>query len=238
MTVVLNGLTAYPLAKALGILAKNPSGLVVVGANELARGLGLAAEKRGFPVLLIDTNPDHCQAARQAGLRVIEGSVRDIELLTRHDLSGMGCLLAMTTSSSINCYSASFSAEAIGIERSFAVISPTTTAVERAHLKVAGTKIAFAGQIDLGATLHFLRRGLATFKESSWPIKEKNFDSRNFLPLLVVNNEGLSPCEFQSEVPPGSTVIGLSFTVPELEPLPFSLENPITDGFKPEVSSS
>ena len=73
VTVTLQGLTAGPVARALGVAKPPRSGWAILGAN----GLGLAlAERleRSEDVVMIDVAPERCRQARENGLRVVEAN--------------------------------------------------------------------------------------------------------------------------------------------------------------------
>lgn len=101
-TVIVQGATAGPLARLLKVAEPEPRGVLVVGANPLARTVGLALQEAGFPVLLTDTNWESVREARMAGLRAFFGSPVS-EHADRHlDLVGLGRLVALSPSAQLN----------------------------------------------------------------------------------------------------------------------------------------
>ena len=101
-TVIVQGLTARPLATLLGVTEPEPRGVLVVGAHALARKIGLALQDAGFRVLLCDTNWEAAAEARMAGLPTFYGSPVS-EAADRHlDLVGIGRLLAISPSAQLN----------------------------------------------------------------------------------------------------------------------------------------
>lgn len=101
-TVVVYGLTAYPLAKKLGLASENPQGLVIVGAHPFSRSIGRLIQDLGFPVLLVDTNWRNISAARMDGLRTVEMNILQDEIGAHLDLGGIGRSLAMTSNDEVN----------------------------------------------------------------------------------------------------------------------------------------
>lgn len=95
-TVVLQSLTAGPLARFLRVAEPEPSGVLIVGANRLARAIASALQEAKFNVLLASTNWDDISDARLAGLQTFFGNVVS-EHADRHmDLMGIGKLLAIS----------------------------------------------------------------------------------------------------------------------------------------------
>lgn len=76
-TVALGGVLAGPMASLLGVRAGPPSGVLIAGANALARAIGKALADQGNSVVLIDRNPAHVALAKKAGLNAVLGDVLD-----------------------------------------------------------------------------------------------------------------------------------------------------------------
>ncbi len=102
VTVVVYGLTSRPLARRLGLVQKQPMGLLIVGAHHWAQELALAVQQFGYRVLLVDTNYSNIQSARLRGLSVFYGSVMADTFTDEIDLSGIGRLLALTPNDEVN----------------------------------------------------------------------------------------------------------------------------------------
>ena len=105
-TVIVQGLTAGPLARLIGVMEPEPRGVLLVGAHPLARKLGLALQDSGFRVLLCDTSWEAVAEARMAGLPTFYGSPVS-EAADRHlDLVGIGRLMALSPSAQMNALAA------------------------------------------------------------------------------------------------------------------------------------
>ena len=74
VTVVLQSLTASPLAKKLGLRKPEPSTILIIGGNHVARSIGLGLKELGFPVLLSDPAWENCHLVRMAGLDCYYGN--------------------------------------------------------------------------------------------------------------------------------------------------------------------
>lgn len=101
-TVTLYGLTAGPLARRLSLSKPNPQGVLLLGANPLARALGRALHREGLPVLLADTNRDNLAEARLEGLPTYYGNVLSEAARDELELTGIGRMLALTSNQEVN----------------------------------------------------------------------------------------------------------------------------------------
>jgi len=101
-TVVLQSATAGMLARGLGVAEPESHGLLIVGANPVARVIAEALEKKGFHSLLCDTNWSNIKAARMHGLSTFYGSAVSEYADRRLDLVGLGRLLALSPQQEVN----------------------------------------------------------------------------------------------------------------------------------------
>ncbi|MEW4490536.1 sodium:proton antiporter [Thalassoglobus sp. JC818] len=113
-TVVVYGLTAFPLARKLGLASSNPQGVLLLGANELARAIGGAIQEAGIVVLLVDTNRWNIATARMEGLRTSSVNILDENAAHSLDLGGIGRFLALTPNDEVNSLGAMHFAELFG----------------------------------------------------------------------------------------------------------------------------
>lgn len=100
-TVAIYGLTARPVAKALGVAGPPAQGILMIGSNRVTRALA-SVLKDDVQVLLADTNADAVQAARVEGHTVHHGDALAADLDDEVDLSGIGRMWAMTPNSGLN----------------------------------------------------------------------------------------------------------------------------------------
>lgn len=101
-TVVLYGFTAGMVAARLGLLEENPQGTLILGAHRLARALGVALQKHGIRVRLIDTNWRQISEARLLGLPVTYGNAFSAKVHHQLNLEGIGKLMALTPNEQVN----------------------------------------------------------------------------------------------------------------------------------------
>ncbi len=101
-TVVLQSLTAVPLANRLKVAEPEPRGFLIIGANIVARAIGRALQENGVRVLLADSGWERIQEAGEEGLEVYHGSPLS-EHADRHmTLTGIGRMLGLAPYDSIN----------------------------------------------------------------------------------------------------------------------------------------
>lgn len=117
-TVVLQSATARPMAKLLGLMEEEPKGILIAGANSVARTIGLALAAQGFRVKLTDTNWSTLSEARMAGLDTYYGNLVSVHADQHLDLAGMGRLFAMSRRPAFNTlaclkYKTEFSAQRV-----------------------------------------------------------------------------------------------------------------------------
>lgn len=101
-TVLLNSLTAKPLAKLLGVREPAARGFLIIGAHEFARKIALFLNDSGTRVLVSDTNRGNIATARLQGIPAYHGSVLSGSSDSDIDLTGIGRLLALTSNDEAN----------------------------------------------------------------------------------------------------------------------------------------
>lgn len=102
-TIVLQGLTAGPVARMLGLRRPEARGWLIVGAHRLGRKVAeFLAEHGAGPAILIDTNTRMVQSARREGLTAFEADARDTEIAETEDFQLVGNVLALTDNEDLN----------------------------------------------------------------------------------------------------------------------------------------
>ena len=120
-TVSIYGLSLAPFARWLGLSGENPQGILFAGASPAVREIAAAIREEGFPVLLVDTNPQNNSAARMAGLPVSYASIGSEFVQEEIDLGGIGRLLAMTPNDEVNTLATMGFAERFGRSKVYQV---------------------------------------------------------------------------------------------------------------------
>ncbi|PKO12294.1 MAG: hypothetical protein CVU39_24930 [Chloroflexi bacterium HGW-Chloroflexi-10] len=105
-TVLVYSLTAGPLARRLDLVAKDPQGVLLVGAHPAARAMAQIIQEAGFKVVLVDTRESNVIEAQESGLLAINNSIFSDTLLDQLPLSDLGYLLALTPDDQVNSMAA------------------------------------------------------------------------------------------------------------------------------------
>jgi NhaP-type Na+/H+ or K+/H+ antiporter len=95
-TVVVYGLTAFPLAKRLGLASADAQGVLIASSHPGARAIGHALKSSGFRVVLVDTNRENVTTARLEGLEACYANILSEQAMDEIDLGGIGRFFALT----------------------------------------------------------------------------------------------------------------------------------------------
>ena len=95
-TVVFQSATARTVARLLGVTEPERRGVLMIGANAVARALGEVLQKLEVPLLVVDTHWESISQARMKGLRTLRGNPLSAQVDSILDLTGLGTLLTMT----------------------------------------------------------------------------------------------------------------------------------------------
>ncbi|WP_222105334.1 cation:proton antiporter [Denitromonas ohlonensis] len=101
-TVVLQSLTAGPLARLLNVAEPGSGGFLIVGANPLARAIAKALTQNDVSVRLTDMLWDNVSRARMAGLQTYYGNPLSEHAEVYLNTAGLGRVLAMTADEHLN----------------------------------------------------------------------------------------------------------------------------------------
>lgn len=105
-TVLVYGLGARPLARRLGLAAKNTSGILFAGAGNWARAAAKILHDDGHRVLLLDTNYVNVSAAKMLGLEAHRANILSEFAEVELDINGLGHLIAGTPNDEVNSMAA------------------------------------------------------------------------------------------------------------------------------------
>lgn len=120
-TVIIQSLGTRALARALNVAEPDPTGVLVVGANPLGRGIAKALQESGRQVRVTDSHWASIRRARMAGLPVFYGSPVSSYAEDHLDLAGIGTLVAVSRQPGLNELSCIRFAEDFGRDHVFAM---------------------------------------------------------------------------------------------------------------------
>ena len=101
-SVILQSLTALPVAKLLKVAQPANNGFLILGANQVARQVALALHKRQIPVVMTDTNWENIRLARMDNLSVYFGNPVSEHAANHLDLTGVGKVLIISPYKQLN----------------------------------------------------------------------------------------------------------------------------------------
>lgn len=204
-SVVVYGLTAFPLARYLGLASSDPQGVLILGANELARTIGQAIQEAGFPVLLVDTNRWNISAARMDGLRTANADILNENTLNQLDLGGIGRLVALTPNDEVNSLGALHFSDLFGRANVFQ-LTPWRRAEKQeksaSHLRA---RFLFGNDISYQRLIEKLDAGAVIRATKLTP--EFTYDmfleahGGNAIPLFLAHNHKLTVIDSERHIP-------------------------------------
>ncbi|CAA0100873.1 K(+)/H(+) antiporter NhaP2 [Halioglobus japonicus] len=217
-TVVLQSLTARFVARALGLVEEDPRGILIVGANLVARTIGKALLDQGFRVKLTDTTWSEIQAARMDGLDTYYGEPVSAHADRQLELEGIGRLFAMSRRPALNTLSALKFKREFGRNRVFTLRTSKEKDASEKH-RVAETYRA-PRLFGEDVTQQKLASLIAQGAEIKATLLTENFNladyqaarGKSHIPLFALDkNDHLRAFtdDYQPEVTPGWTLLSL-----------------------------
>ncbi len=196
MTVVIQGLSAGFLAKLLKITSDKAQGVMIVGCNPLGRTLGKLIQELGESVVLIDTNEEACEKARNEDLLVVESSALNMDILADAGIEAVGTLIALTTNGNVNLMTTQRASEEFAPSKVFAIHPQSEeTSINNKDKKI---NQPFASPLSVKTWNKYLRE--KTYLIGKTQIKSQIIDAQKehltnlikkgeFLPLLLTRKD-------------------------------------------------
>ncbi|MEQ8583041.1 MAG: sodium:proton antiporter [Marinoscillum sp.] len=173
-TVVLQGSSAKYVAALLGVKRAEPKGILIVGANELARKVAQVIKDHGTYVLLVDTSAPSIKEAKKAGLKTLQANILSDQIFDEIDLSKIGKLVAMTSNSGLNDLACTWFEKELGETNVFRLASKEET--DNTNLPLP-KNVLFNARVDF-VTLVQLIRVKNPFSEMSFESQSEYEDFR------------------------------------------------------------
>lgn len=118
-TVVQAGLTAGPVASWLGVRLPGRDTTAILGVQEMGLALGEELRAGGVPVVFLDSNPQNCRAAEEAGFPVVFGNAMEERVMQRARFERVAAVVALTANATLNGVFATRSREVFGVETAY-----------------------------------------------------------------------------------------------------------------------
>ena len=101
-TVLIQGLSARPVGKWLGIIQDHPEGILILGADEASRVIAAFLNTIDVEVILVDNAHLHIQKAKKMGLTVLQGNILSDAMAEELEIYEIGSFMAMTSNNELN----------------------------------------------------------------------------------------------------------------------------------------
>ncbi len=159
-TVIIQSVTAKPVANLLGVSAPEPTGVLIVGANPVARLFAKALHDAGQSVVVADSHWTSVHRARMLGLPVFYGSPVSRYAEDNLDLAGIGTLLATSRRPGLNELACTRFAADFGRDHVFVISNRSEVSHEKHEVSGATAgRVLFDGQHTIDALLARIRKG-------------------------------------------------------------------------------
>ncbi|MCZ6506828.1 MAG: cation:proton antiporter [Acidobacteria bacterium] len=217
-TVTVQGLLGAPVASFLGLRVAAASGYVILGASSLGRVLARELAAAGKDVLLIDSNPQACNAAESEGLRVLYGSALQDSVLQRARLDHREGCIAVTTNEGVNFAFARRARREYRVAKVWVAVQRGDTGVSPEMVHRMGGRVLFGAPRRLERWSQRLERGEADLRpwrpelqkgKSTASQAELVEVSDRLLPLLLLRGKKTFPFDETVALVDGDEIVGL-----------------------------
>ena len=164
MTVVLQGLTAKPLAQLLGLSRPSNQGYAILGAHALGRILAGRLRQAGQPVVLLDGDPDHCEAAKDEGFDVIYGNALEEREQRAARMESRRTVIGLLASNALNLRFVDRARTEYQVPHAMVAMSTGRGQVEKDALAREDVRLVFGSRRDVDLWDLRLRRELAVLE--------------------------------------------------------------------------
>jgi len=149
LTVLQAGLTAGLVARLLGVQLPKREGVAILGAQGLGLLLAEELRERDVPVVFLDSNPQTCHQAEEAGFSVVFGNALEERTLQRAQLQTFEAVLGLTTNQTVNAVFASRAGELFRVPRAYLAVEALDTGMAAELVRNGEAVVAFDGAHDL-----------------------------------------------------------------------------------------
>ncbi|MHC4607137.1 MAG: cation:proton antiporter, partial [Planctomycetota bacterium] len=161
LTVIVQGSTAPLFARLLGITVRDEGGVIVIGANAVGRAVGRLFRDAGRDVVLIDTNPYHCDLAEREDLKGVCGSATDRDTLHHAGILDAGTFIACTESAKANEMAAQVAYADYSVRSVIAAVDSEERPELDPLLEREGVRLAFGRPVPMDTWSGDLTVGIA-----------------------------------------------------------------------------
>ena len=212
VTVTLQGLSAGPLARALGVARGPRSGWAVLGAN----GLGLAlAERLGDreEVVVVDGAADRCREASERGFRVVEANALEEETFNHPEIESRRGFVAATQNEEVNFLFARRARDLLRATEVWVALRSQHSAILPGMVEEIRGRTLFGRECRLDDWALRFERGLVEIEtriaeadSAALPVGEEADGDAPFLPLVTQRPGAPTPFSDAGKPRAGDTV--------------------------------
>jgi len=209
VTVIVQGITAGPVARLLRVRRRASSGYAILGASELARTLASELQAMGKSVVLIDSNADACNRAEAEGLRVVFGNAMDERVLVRARLDDCLGAVGLTPNEELNMLFTGRAREQYKVRKGLVAIRQAGGHMTVEAVHEAGVSVLFgvAREVDSWsvrlrrerAIVEYWRRDVVPRRESSAKLLETM--PKSVVPMIIIEKDSARLVDDTTEFP-------------------------------------
>ncbi len=159
-TVFMQGATAAPLARLLGLRRPSNNGYAILGAHPLACMIASGLREGGEDVVLLDANADAAQAAQAAGHRVIFGNALEDRVQLMAQIETRRGVVGILANTAVNRLFAQTSRVESRAAQTWVAIQGGDGAPDPETIAEDGTHVLFGAVHDVGLWNVRIRRKL------------------------------------------------------------------------------
>ncbi|MEO1051229.1 MAG: sodium:proton antiporter [Bacteroidota bacterium] len=191
-TVVLQGSTAKLVARVLKVVRKEPKGVLIVGANELAQKLAMKLSEVGMDIVMVDTSLPNVKSAQKLGLQAMEANALSDAIFEQVDLSRVGRMAAITSNPGLNELACRWFEKEMGERNVLRLASKE----ESENLNVDLAKnVLFGANTEFVSLVALTRKedafGEVTFNKGVDREKWMGEHQSDIIPVCVINNDNV-----------------------------------------------
>jgi NhaP-type Na+/H+ or K+/H+ antiporter/voltage-gated potassium channel Kch len=159
VTVTVQGLTAGPVARLLGLESLRGRRVIVVGAGPLALSLASVIRRYDRPVTVIDRNAELIDRARSLDVEAVAGNALDEPVLEAAGADEAESVVALTSNPEVNALAAHLAHDAFGVAAAYPSLADPTRGASSQLLERVGGRLAFGRAVDVRSWDYALEHG-------------------------------------------------------------------------------
>ncbi|HXD47321.1 MAG TPA: cation:proton antiporter, partial [Gemmatimonadaceae bacterium] len=159
VTVTVQGLTAGPVARLLGLESLRGRRVIVVGAGPLALALASVIRRYDRPVTVVDRNAELVDRARSLDVEAVAGNALDEPVLEAAGADEAESVVALTSNPEVNALAAHLAHDAFGVAAAYPSLADPTRGASSQLLERVGGRLAFGRAVDVRSWDYALEHG-------------------------------------------------------------------------------